>query len=275
MTALDLTPPEQRGEVRLERLEEGKRHWPLGRIFALGASLAALFAVTVVILGGVALWRLSDTRVALLDSAGPALIAAQQLSGSLLNQETGVRGYDLGRRPEFLQPYQDGRVGEEAMIAELRRLAAGGRLPGLDAQIDAVEQGAQNWRTQYAGAVAHRAARGVRPGAGTRSVRPGQDEGPGAARRRAGEAGCGQARHRERLDVPARRRGGDRGAAGLVPHRRGHRVAPGDHPADLGARQAGARGRVRGRHPVRPRRWPARDRRARRGRRGDAPAHPA
>ncbi|WP_433291393.1 sensor histidine kinase [Pseudonocardia sp. CA-142604] len=153
MTALDLTPPDQRGEVRLERLEEGGRHWPLGRIFALGASLAALFAVTVVILGGVALWRLSETRVALLDSAGPALIATQQLSGSLLNQETGVRGYDLGRRAEFLQPYQDGRVGEEAMIAELRRLTAGGRLPGLDAQIDAVEQAAQNWRTQYAGAV--------------------------------------------------------------------------------------------------------------------------
>jgi signal transduction histidine kinase len=153
MTTLDLTPPEQRGEVRLQRLEEGRRHWPLGRIFALGASLAALFAVTIVILGGVALWRLSDARVALLDSAGPALIAAQQLSGALLNQETGVRGYDLGRRSEFLEPYQDGRVGEEAMVAQLRRLAAAGRLPGLDAQIDAVEQAAQNWRTQYAGPV--------------------------------------------------------------------------------------------------------------------------
>ncbi|MEN3269462.1 ATP-binding protein [Pseudonocardia sp.] len=153
MTALDRTPPERSGEARLQRLEEGRKHWPLARIFALGASLAALFALVVVVLGGVALWRLAEARIALVDSAGPALIAAQQLSTALVDQETGVRGYSLAQRAEFLQPYQDGRTTEAEMVAHLRELAAGGRLPGLDGRLDAVERAAQDWRTEYAGPV--------------------------------------------------------------------------------------------------------------------------
>ncbi|WP_433557653.1 sensor histidine kinase [Pseudonocardia xinjiangensis] len=163
MTVLDVKPPAQREVVRRESSQASGRHWPLARIFALGASLAALFALVVVVLGGVALWRLSDARVALIDSAGPALIAAQQLSNALLNQETGVRGYDLGRRAEFLDPYEDGRSSEAEMVSELRGLAATGRLPGLDANLDAVERAAQNWRTQYAGPVLAGTAVGVDP----------------------------------------------------------------------------------------------------------------
>jgi signal transduction histidine kinase len=163
VTALDLNPPAQREDVRPDSSQVSGRHWPLARIFAVGASLAALFALIVVVLGGVALWRLADARVALVDSTSPALIAAQQLSNAMLNQETGVRGYDLGHRVEFLDPYQDGRSSEAEAVATLRGLAAAGRLPGLDAHLDNVERAAQDWRTQYAAPVLAGMQAGIDP----------------------------------------------------------------------------------------------------------------
>jgi CHASE3 domain sensor protein len=115
-----------RRTLALNRSGEGERRWPLARIFTVAATVAALVAITGVTLGGFALARLADARTALLDVAGPSVVAAQELSGALVNQETGVRGFGITGRDEFLDPYRMGIDGERTSAATLRALAAAG-----------------------------------------------------------------------------------------------------------------------------------------------------
>ncbi len=136
--------------VAPNRSGEAGRRWPLSRIFAVGASAAALVSVATVVLGGLALIRLSDTRTALLDVAGPSVVAAQGLSGALVNQETGVRGFGITGRDEFLDPYRMGVTGERSTVATLRSLAAAGGFDRVAADVAAVEQAANTWRSGYA-----------------------------------------------------------------------------------------------------------------------------
>ena len=83
-------------------------------------AVAALLAVTAAV---VASSRLSDARTRLADRIDPALISALSLSSAMLNQETGVRGYVLGGRPDFLTPYEMGAGGSARALAELDQLA--------------------------------------------------------------------------------------------------------------------------------------------------------
>jgi signal transduction histidine kinase len=123
----------------------------LRRMFIVGASLTALLMVAAIVLGGLALARLTGARSALLDSAGPAVLANQDLAVAVLNQETGVRGYALTRNADFLVPYRDGRAAETKALAVLRGHLAGRPEAG---QVDAVERAAQAWRSGYAEPVA-------------------------------------------------------------------------------------------------------------------------
>lgn len=135
------------------RSVEGARRWPLARIFVVGAAVAALLAVTTIVLGCLALTRLTAARVALLDGADPAVIAAQQLSGALVDQETGVRGFGLTGRSEFLDPYRSGVDAERAQVAALSGYATTGGFDLVITDLDAVEQAATRWRTGYANPV--------------------------------------------------------------------------------------------------------------------------
>jgi hypothetical protein len=132
------------------RSDEGARRWPLSRIFTLVAAVAAVLAITTIVLGGLALARLTAARAALLDVAGPAVIAAQQLSRAVVDQETGVRGFGLTGRPEFMDPYTSGVADERTQVAALRAYAATGGFDHVGRDIDAVEQAATRWRDAYA-----------------------------------------------------------------------------------------------------------------------------
>jgi signal transduction histidine kinase len=129
------------------RGRDAEDRWPLRRLFAVGATLVALLALAAIVLGGIALSGLSSSRAVLLDKVSPALDAAQRLSVALLDQETGVRGYSLTNRPEFVAPYDTGRAAEAASLAELRDLVD---RQALDADVDAVAAAAQRWREGYA-----------------------------------------------------------------------------------------------------------------------------
>jgi signal transduction histidine kinase len=118
------------------------------RTFALGAGLTALLMIAAIASGAFMLSRLTDAREQLLDDVGPAVLANQDLQTALLNQETGVRGFALTRRAEFLQPYRDGLVAEDAALALLRQHLTG--RAGTAAQAEAVEAAARAWRTDYA-----------------------------------------------------------------------------------------------------------------------------
>lgn len=121
--------------------------WPLGRLFAVAATLLALLAVAAITAGGVALSGLTSSRAVLLDRVAPALDSAQGLSVALLDQETGVRGYSLTARPDFLAPYRTGVDAESTAVAELRGLVD---TPELAADVDVVAAAAQRWRTDHA-----------------------------------------------------------------------------------------------------------------------------
>jgi signal transduction histidine kinase len=162
----DDTVRPQTAPLRRRRSQEAQRRWPLSRMFAVGASAGALVALVAVVLGATALWRLDQSRIDLTDVASPAVIAAQELSMALLDQETGVRGFGLTGRTEFLDPYWAGLAAQDGASARLRGLAADGGLEEIIPDLDALERAEQEWRTSYAEPVIARAPAAPGPDVG-------------------------------------------------------------------------------------------------------------
>jgi signal transduction histidine kinase len=126
------------------------QRWTLKRIFTFGTACATLITVAAFVLGTAAFLRLSDARTALLDQVGPAVLAAQNLPGDLVDQETAVRGFVLGGgNPAFLDPYQQGRAAEDRDVAAIRGYLASGDHPAIAADLTAVEAAADAWRSDY------------------------------------------------------------------------------------------------------------------------------
>jgi signal transduction histidine kinase len=116
------------------------RRWMLFLVVAAGVLLAGA-----VVAGSVGLSQSGDARVRVVDQIDPELLQAQNLAAALLNQETGVRGYQLNRQPDFLEPYRMGRQQQDQAVAELRRLGATGDTPaGRD--LAAVLAAASAWQ---------------------------------------------------------------------------------------------------------------------------------
>ncbi|MGW5382099.1 sensor histidine kinase [Nocardia sp. NPDC003963] len=82
----------------------------------------------------------------------PAAAEAYRLQSALINQETGLRGYAIAADPQFLEPYVQGTRDQDGAAARLRELLSD--RPDLAADLDAIERGAQQWRTEYAGPLA-------------------------------------------------------------------------------------------------------------------------
>lgn len=133
------------------------RGWTIRRWLSLFAVFEAVLLLAAVAGGVIALNNLTEARTSLLDVIGPQRLAATQLSTALLNQETGIRGYQLGRQPDFLAPYTAGRQAEGDAVSQLRQLGA---LPGTQAgdDLEAVLRAAVAWQAV--------AAPSVEPGAG-------------------------------------------------------------------------------------------------------------
>jgi signal transduction histidine kinase len=145
-TAVEVARPARRRPLRHRTSTDAPR-WTLTRVFALGSALAALVAVAAVAAGGLALLQLNDARARLLDVAAPAVLAGEALSVALLDQETGVQGFGLTGRDEFLDPYRTGVEAQRAATAELRRLGA------APPEVDAVEAAVRDWRAGWADGV--------------------------------------------------------------------------------------------------------------------------
>ncbi|MFC8447708.1 ATP-binding protein [Kitasatospora sp. NPDC057223] len=117
---------------------------------AVGTALVVLC-----VLGGVGTWALNhaaDVSNHLVDRSSPALIASVRLENSLINQETGIRGYEATGRPDFLQPYTLGLDQQARATTVLRDLAGGDRRAGAD--LDAVLASAEAWQERVARPVA-------------------------------------------------------------------------------------------------------------------------
>jgi signal transduction histidine kinase len=113
-------------------------------VFMVLAVLVVAAALTIVQLVGHEQHVSSDLE----NSVLPAQAQAYRLQGALVDQETGVRGFGITGRSDFLQPYTAGLATESAAAAQLKRLVGGNRL--LSADLSRVEQAAAVWRHSYA-----------------------------------------------------------------------------------------------------------------------------
>jgi signal transduction histidine kinase len=129
-----------------ERMGPG---WPLQRWYLAAVVVMLLVVATVVGVGAWALHNLGSARSLLVDQIDPASRQALALSTALVDEETGVRGYVLTGRQDFLQPYHDGQRQEAAAVRELRTLQTGD-LASAGAALDAVSTAADRWRDEYA-----------------------------------------------------------------------------------------------------------------------------
>ncbi len=70
--------------------------------------VVAVALVAVAVVSSIALVHLVDSRHAILDQTDPASLSADQLLVAYVDEETGVRGYILGRNTAYLQPALSG-----------------------------------------------------------------------------------------------------------------------------------------------------------------------
>ncbi|AEN13956.1 MULTISPECIES: sensor histidine kinase [unclassified Streptomyces] len=133
--------------------QEGEPGWPT-RLSVQNWVHLILAGFVLVICGcvavaGLTLSRMSDRTEELVDRVQPARSASYQLQMSLLDQETGVRGFALTGDESFLSPYEQGMKDEQARLDRVRALV--GDDQGLAGDLDRIEQSAARWRTEQAG----------------------------------------------------------------------------------------------------------------------------
>ncbi|MGW1208659.1 sensor histidine kinase [Streptomyces sp. NPDC002499] len=116
--------------------------------FYLVLALMMLVVVIGTAVGASLLDRTARVTDQLLGQVQPAQTEAYRLQATLVNQETGVRGYAIAADRRFLEPYTQGKRDEARVAARLRSLVAD--RPALLADLDAVQRGAADWRDTYA-----------------------------------------------------------------------------------------------------------------------------
>ncbi len=126
----------------------GGSGWTLSR--RLGAALVGFSLLLLVAgLGLIVVLRRADRALTRqTQRTFPARVAASQLLTSVVDQETGLRGFALTQDQDFLDPYRKGLVDEQEARAQLERFIQPGdparlALANVDAAITA-------WRDQYA-----------------------------------------------------------------------------------------------------------------------------
>jgi len=153
MTAPDLAPARAAGPAAAAGRPPGQRpggsSWPLSWLIAGAVLLMTLFSLAAVAVGALALTHMHSQRQRVETVIDPAALAAQQLYSALVNQETGVRGYALSARPEFLAPYNQGMTDQQAAVTQLGQLLP--QLPAASAaELNQALHQARDWRTRYA-----------------------------------------------------------------------------------------------------------------------------
>ena len=133
---------------RAEERSAGREPWPLGRMIWAGVTASVLVALVAAVVAGVAFRTLSTARHQVINVADPATTQTLQLYASMINQETGVRGYELSAAPSFLQPYTSGLTQQRSAQAALRSLL--GDVPGASHDLAIVDRRISDWQLQYA-----------------------------------------------------------------------------------------------------------------------------
>ncbi|MFD1812389.1 sensor histidine kinase [Rhodococcus gannanensis] len=126
-------------------------------ILAVLLVLIAIGGVTAAIL----LVRTERITDELVEELLPARATAYRLQSSFLNQETGLRGYAATGDDAFLAPYNGGVELQRNSSDQLRALI--GDRPALLADVDAIDEAAEEWRTVFGGPVLGTSGDATRP----------------------------------------------------------------------------------------------------------------
>ncbi len=126
-----------------------------GRTLEQLSTVAWVTAVVALVVGAVVVWagfvQLLDARARVFQTILPAQLAAKELRTSVVDQETGLRGYALTRDDRLLQPYTAGKGHQAEIDQEIRSLVeddpAG---PLLFARLDRVDTVMDDWRDTVA-----------------------------------------------------------------------------------------------------------------------------
>jgi signal transduction histidine kinase len=127
-----------------------------GQLLALITVIPLVVVLVAVAVGISQLSTGTSVRQELLNRLEPANLAASELATALLNQETGVRGYELAAQTQFLEPYQQGLQQASAATATLER----SRVTGTAGAFALVRARVSAWHS----AIASPAIRSVRVG---------------------------------------------------------------------------------------------------------------
>ncbi|MFD3518896.1 ATP-binding protein [Streptomyces sp. NPDC058653] len=124
--------------------------WTTRRWVAAGTAVALVLLVALIAGGSWILARSTAINNRLIDRSSPALIASVRLEGALVDQETGIRGYGMTGRTEFLEPYRTGLARQKAAEQQL------GRLTDRESRRDLAEiqRLAERWQSRIAEPVA-------------------------------------------------------------------------------------------------------------------------
>jgi CHASE3 domain sensor protein len=125
-----------------------RRAWPLSRMIWVGVAGTAAVAIIAGVIAGLALSGLSGSRHQVTAVADPAAIQTLELDASMINQETGIRGYALSGAASFLQPYSSGLAQQRKSEAALRGLT--GDVPGARNDLAIVIRRVGDWQARYA-----------------------------------------------------------------------------------------------------------------------------
>ena len=143
--------PDQEGPERIwARTRRGidGRSWSLRRRLGLAFVVAGIVLAVGFLLGGLALNSMISAVNLQVDRLDPAARQSTYLLASLLNEETGVRGFVITDRPSFLEPYSQGLAHSAAYERMLSRQFR--PYPTLLRELRTVVYQAAKWRSHYA-----------------------------------------------------------------------------------------------------------------------------
>ena len=136
MAAADREPPHGRVPHRLRT----------GQLLAIVVTIPVVMLLAAVVVGITTVANQSSIRGYLLRTVEPANGAALRLATAVVNQETGIRGYELTGRSAFLQPYTLGVAEQHLQVGRLRNY----RVHGTEAALAAVLARIADWQTRTA-----------------------------------------------------------------------------------------------------------------------------
>ncbi|MFD2352107.1 CHASE3 domain-containing protein [Nonomuraea ferruginea] len=112
--------------------------------------LAAIMIVVMIfgVIAAVMLQRTTDLADDLVDRISPARIEAAELQGTLLDQETGVRGFLLTGNRQLLEPYERGMADEQRQYERVEELVRDE--PEILSHLRQISEASAAWRRDYA-----------------------------------------------------------------------------------------------------------------------------